>query len=86
MQRKYSIIRLETRLESSRSPSEIQPLTLLQGDILHHAERFVNATFCSYVTAVHQARLAWHLSRRARKKVVDGDVVWVPTRVHKMSE
>lgn len=66
------ITRSEQRLESSRSPSVFQPLTLLQVDVFYHAERFLNATDCSrYVTGVHRASPPWHLNSRA------SDIVWV---------
>lgn len=78
------MIRLEKRLES---PSVFQPLTVLRVDVPHHAERFLNATFCScYVSVAQPAQLAWHLNGRASKEVADGDSVGVPTRVPEMSQ
>lgn len=63
------IMHLKKTLESLRSPSVSQLLTIIQADILHHAEHFLNATYCSYyVTVVTHAQPPWHLSRRVTQK------------------
>lgn len=81
------ITHLEERLESSRSPSVFQPLTIIQVDILHHAEHFLNAKYCSYyVTLMNHAQVPWHLNSRVSEKVVEGDVVRDWTRVLEMSQ
>lgn len=70
------ITHLQERLESSRSPSIFQPLTIIQVDILHHAEHFLNAKYCSYyVTVMKPAQVPWHLNGRVSEKVVEGDIV-----------
>lgn len=79
------VLHLEKRLESSRSPSVFQSLTVIQVDILHHYEHFLNAKYCSsYVTVMNHAQVKCHLNSRVSEKVVEGDFVQDRTRVLKM--